>query len=373
MESAPSRRWGGCCTGPLFLGFNFIKDAAVESHDPKPTITCGQLFPSPWGEGLRVTDRPVPPVQLCVSAVSRLRFSIAFPSQNPYQLPMKYTIASFLVTMVVAVSSIAAEVGTGPSFKGPIGLQLYSLRAEFTRTVPATLEKVRAFGFKTVETAGTYNLSPEKFRELLDRNSLKAVSGHFPFERYRDDVEGVAKDAKTLGLEYVGCAWVPHEGDFDEKECRNAIEVFNKAGEALKKHNLKLFYHAHGYEFAPHGDGTFMDLMMKETRPENVRFQMDIFWVVHPGHDPVKWFEKYPKRWELVHLKDMKKGVKTGEFTGKTDVSNDVALGTGQMDWPAILRAAKKAGVKYYFIEDESPTVAEQIPQSLKYLEQVKF
>jgi sugar phosphate isomerase/epimerase len=116
-----------------------------------------------------------------------------------------------------------------------------------------------------------------------------------------------------------------------------------------------------------------MDLMMKETDPENVRFQMDIFWVVHPGHDPVKWLEKYPKRWELVHLKDMKKGVKTGEFTGKTDVANDVALGTGQMDWPAILRAAKKAGVKYYFIEDESPTVTEQIPQSLKYLEKVKF
>src|SRR4030095_5554267 len=100
---------------------------------------------------------------------------------------MRYTITSLLVTTVVTASSIAAEVGTGPSFKGPVGLQLYSLRAEFTRTVTANLEKVRAFGFKPVETAGTYNLSPEKFKELLDRNSLKAVSGHFPFERYRDD------------------------------------------------------------------------------------------------------------------------------------------------------------------------------------------
>jgi sugar phosphate isomerase/epimerase len=193
----------------------------------------------------------------------------------------------------------ADKVGVGPSFKGPIGLQLYSLRGEFTRNVPATVEKVRDFGFKIVETAGTYNLSPAKFKELLDQSHLKAVSGHFPFERYRDDVEGVARDAKTLGLEYVGCAWAPHEGDFDEKECRNAIEVFNKAGAALKKQNLKFFYHAHGYEFAPHAGGTYMDLMMKETDPENVRFQMDIFWVVHPGHDPVKWLEKYPKRWEL--------------------------------------------------------------------------
>jgi sugar phosphate isomerase/epimerase len=286
---------------------------------------------------------------------------------------MKSTFCGLALVFAAVITHGAGNAGVGPSFKGPIGLQLYSLRGEFTRNVPATAEKVRDFGFKIVETAGTYNLSPAKFKELLDQNGLKAVSGHFPFERYRDDVENVARDAKTLGLEYVGCAWAPHEGEFDEKECRDAIEVFNKAGAALKKHNLKFFYHAHGYEFAPHAGGTYMDLMMKETDPENVRFQMDIFWVVHPGHDPVKWLEKYPKRWELVHLKDMKKGVKTGEFTGKTDVANDVPLGTGQMNWPAILRAAKKAGVKYYFIEDESPTVAEQIPQSLKYLEQVKF
>jgi sugar phosphate isomerase/epimerase len=100
---------------------------------------------------------------------------------------------------------------------------------------------------------------------------------------------------------------------------------------------------------------------------------MDVFWVVHPGQDPVKLLEKYKGRWELMHLKDMRKGVKTGELTGKTDVTNDVVLGTGQMDWPAILKAAKKAGVKWYFIEDESPTAAEQIPQSLAFLETVKF
>jgi sugar phosphate isomerase/epimerase len=282
-------------------------------------------------------------------------------------------IAAVLVLLLILDLGAADNVGTGPSFKGPIGLQLYSLRGEFTRNVPATVEKVRDFGFKIVETAGTYNLSPAKFRELLDKNGLKAVSGHFPFERYRDDVEGVAKDAKALGLEYVGCAWIPHEAEFDQKECRAAIDVFNRAGEELKKQDLKFFYHAHGYEFAPHADGTFMDLIMRETKPEHVRFEMDIFWVMHPGHDPVKWFEKYPKRWELVHLKDMKKGLKTGVFTGKSDVTNDVPLGTGQMDWPAILRAAKKAGVKYYFIEDESPTVTEQIPQSLKFLEQVRF
>ena len=289
--------------------------------------------------------------------------------------PMKPSLRCSLPLLCsAALTAFAAEkdAGTGSSFKGPIGLQLYSLRGEFIRNVPGTVEKVKGYGFKIVELAGTYNLPPEKFKQLLDVNGLKPVSGHFPFERYRDDVESVAREAKALGLEYAGCAWIAHKDEFDEEECREAIAIFNRAGEALAKHNLKFFYHCHGYEFRPHGDGTFMDLLIKETNPKFVRYEMDVFWVMHPGQDPVKWLEKYPERWELLHVKDMKKGVK-GDFTGKSDVANDVVLGTGQMDWPAILKAAKKAGVKYYFIEDESPTAADQIPQSLRYLEEVKF
>jgi len=92
-----------------------------------------------------------------------------------------------------------------------------------------------------------------------------------------------------------------------------------------------------------------------------------------PGQDPVKLLEKYGSRFELMHVKDMKKGTQTGDLTGKSDVKNDVTLGTGMMDWPAILKAAQRAGVKWYFIEDESPTSAQQIPLSLRYLERVKF
>ena len=121
------------------------------------------------------------------------------------------------------------------------------------------------------------------------------------------------------------------------------------------------------------GQGTLFDLLMAETKPKLVSYEMDIFWVVFPNQDPVKLFQKYGRRWTLVHLKDMKKGTPRGALTGGTDVRNDVALGAGLMDLPAILKAAKKAGVKYYFIEDESPSSEEQIPQSLAYLEQVRF
>ena len=258
------------------------------------------------------------------------------------------------------------------SFKGPIGLQLYSLRAQFAKDVPGTMAKVHSFGIKYVETASTYNLTPEDFKKLLAANELKAISGHFPYDRYRDDPEGVARDAAALGLQYAGCAWITHKDPFDEKQCHDAAKVFNRAGEILARRGIKFFYHTHGYEFQPHGNGTLLDLLMKETKPEFVCYEMDVFWIVHPGQNPAALLEKYGKRFELMHVKDMKKGTK-GDLTGHSDVNNDVALGTGVMNWPEILRAAKRAGVKWYFIEDESATSEQQIPVSLRFLDEVKF
>src|ERR1700682_4939630 len=261
----------------------------------------------------------------------------------------------------------------GQNFKERIGLQLYSLREQFAKDVPKTLDQVRGFGIKYVETHSTYGLTPEKFRAELDSRGLKAVSGHFAYERCRDDVEGVAREAKILGEQYVGCAWIPHKDPFDEKACREAIMVFNRAGEALAKHGLKFFYRTHGYEFLPYGKGTFFDLMMAETKPQFVHYEMDVFWIVHPGQDPVKLLEKYGSRFELMHIKDMKRGTPTGLFTGHADVTSNVTLGAGTLDWPGIFKAARKAGVKWYFIEDESPASVQQIPQSLSYLEKLKF
>ncbi len=281
--------------------------------------------------------------------------------------------ASLAAVLITPSPAAGASVGTGPSFKGPIGLQLYSLRDQFGKDVPGTLDEVKKLGFKYAEIAGTYGMTAEQFTAQLEGRGIKAIGAHFDYNRYRTDPEGVAREAKSLGLQYAGCAWIPHQGDFDEKTCREAVAVFNKAGEVMARNGLKFFYHVHGYEFQPHDKGTLFDLLMAETDPKTVSYEMDIFWVVFPNQDPVKLFHKYGKRWELVHLKDMKKGTPTGALTGGTDVRNDVALGTGLMDLPAILKAAKKAGVKYYFIEDESPWSEQQIPESLRFLEQVKF
>ena len=167
-------------------------------------------------------------------------------------------------------------------------------------------------------------------------------------------------------------SWIPHKtGNFNFENARKAVEDFNKAGKLLKENGLTLCYHAHGYEFQPYENGTLLDYIMKNTNPEYVSFEMDVFWIWFGGGDPVSLLKKYGNRWKLMHLKDMRIGTKK-DLTGLTPGTNDVPLGTGEIDIPAILRAAKKVGIKHYFIEDESDHVIVQVPQSIAYLRGLK-
>jgi sugar phosphate isomerase/epimerase len=252
---------------------------------------------------------------------------------------------------------------------------LYSLRSQFKlKGVARTLDTVKGFGIKLVELAGTYDMEPAAFKAELDQRGLKAVSAHFPYKRWQEEPDAIAIEAKALGLEFAGCAWAGHKKPLDLKQTRQIAAVFNKAGEALAKVGVTFFYHLHGFEFHPWKDGeTLADLLIQETDPKTVKYQMDVLWIAYPGHDPVAMLNKYPDRWALMHLKDLKKGVATGDLSGKTNVEYDVTLGSGQMDWPAILKAAEGVGVKYYFIEDESSRSETQIPNSLSYLSGVTW
>src|SRR5262247_1145660 len=264
------------------------------------------------------------------------------------------------------------RAGIGPSFKGPLGLQLYSLRAEFAKDVPGTLAKVREMGFREVEMGGTYGLTPQQFRAEPDKAGLRAVSLGASFDSLRDNLETVINNAKTFGVQYVMCAWITHQRPFSEEAARRAIPVFNLAGEKLKAAGITFAYHIHGYEFHPYGSGTLFDLLAAELKPEFVSFELDVFWAFHGGQDPVALMRKYPKRFTLMHLKDMRKGEK-GNLTGNAPDDWSVALGAGQIDFPAVLREAKKAGVKWYFVEEESPTPLDNIPAGLRYLERLRF
>ncbi len=271
------------------------------------------------------------------------------------------------------IGAYGSGTGTSASFHGPVGLQLYSLRDILNKNVGLGLQYARNFGFREVELAGTYGVPPRQFRAMLDRFDLRPVSAIEDYSMFEQHIDQVIAEAKALGVRYVGTAGIPHQGTLTEAEVEGAAAVFNRAGEALAKAGLTFFYHPHGFEFVPHGNGTLFDVLMAETKPEWVSYEMDIFWIVHPGLDPVKLLAKYPNRWVLMHLKDMRQGTKTGLVNETEDVRNDVPIGSGQIDMPAVLREAQRIGVKHYFIEDESPISVEQIPQSVRYLESLAW
>lgn len=284
-------------------------------------------------------------------------------------------LAGFVFFMFGA-ETLAAEktVGTGKSFRGPVGIQIYSLRDQIRKDGAPALDFLKEQGFQYVEigVGNHYGLSKEDMRKALKERGLVPIAAHGGYEFLRDKTEEAIAEAKFFGLKYMGVAWVSHQSPLDEKQVLEIAEVFNEVGKKCKEAGIQFFYHNHGYEFYPYKDGTLFDLLMEKTDPELVKYQMDILWVVHPGQNPVELLKKYPDRWTLVHLKDLKKGVK-GDLSGGTSTDNDVVLGTGQVDYPAVLKAAREIGVEFYFIEDESKDVLKQVPQSLKFLETVEF
>ena len=251
-------------------------------------------------------------------------------------------------------------------------LQLYSFRAQFAKDVPGTMAKVQSMGVKYVELAGTYGLSVPDFLKLLQKHNLTPIGTGVDFDVLEKNPQQAVDDAKTLGVKYVVCFWIPHKGnEFTIEDVNKAVTVFNKAGKLLKDNGFSFCYHPHGYEFRPYGNGTLFDELAKNLDPRYVNFEMDTYWIKHPGQDPVALLQKYPKRFPLLHVKDRKIGT-VGNQNGQTDVETNVVLGTGDVGLPAILKQAAKIGVEYAIIEDESSRSEAQVPLSIAFLKGVK-
>ncbi len=253
-----------------------------------------------------------------------------------------------------------------------IGLQLYSLRREIPKDVPGSLSLISSWGIKEIEGGGSYNMTMDEYKALLKKNKLKMVSIGADFNQLAKDPAAVVANAKQFGAKYVMCAWIPHTGtDFTLADTENAIDVFNKAGKVLAEAGITFCYHPHGYEFRPHDGGTLFDLMAKNMNPKYANFEMDVFWVKHPGQDPVALLKKYPNRFPLMHLKDRRPGTEGNQF-GTADDETNVVLGAGDVGIADIMKIAPKYGVKHFFIEDESVHAVDQIPQSLTFLKSLK-
>ena len=281
--------------------------------------------------------------------------------QNGLAIIRKYSLMILLLFVTTAVFS-----------QTQIGVQFYTFRNQFAKDVPGTLEMISKMGIKEVEGGGTFGLPEADYKELLKKNNLTMVSVGADFSDLAKDPQKAVDEAKKYGAKYVVCFWIPHNGnEFTFDDAKNAVTVFNNAGKVLAANGLKFCYHAHGFEFRPYENGTLFDYMAKELNPAWANFEMDVFWVKHPGQEPVALLEKYPNRFLLMHLKDRKPGT-SGNQNGQADDETNVVLGTGDVGIAAIMKVAKKAGVQHYFIEDESPRSVDQVPQSLVFLKSLK-
>ncbi len=249
------------------------------------------------------------------------------------------------------------------------GVVSFTFRNQFDEDVPGTLDFIREVGITNIEFSNLFGKTAEEMRALLDERGMVCTSFGANYQAFSENLEQVIHDATTLGARHVRLAWFPHEAPFDLDDARRAVTFFNDIGRQLAEHDLAFSYHNHGYEFVEHGDGTLFDYIVQNTDPEYVNFQMDVFWVVWPGHDPVELLQRYPDRFRLMHLKDMLEGV-TGDLTGRTPDRNVymVPLGDGQVDFHAILVAAQNTSIEYFYIEDEIEDVMNSVPQGFQHI-----
>jgi sugar phosphate isomerase/epimerase len=243
-----------------------------------------------------------------------------------------------------------------------IGLQLYTVRDAMKSDVAGTLAKVAQIGYREVEFAGLFGHSPKEARAMLDKDGLTAPSSHVPYETLGADWEKTLEDAKTLGQSYIVLPSVDDQLLKQADSLNKLVETMNRAGEASKKAGIQFAYHNHAKEFVDVNGKLAYDILLQQTDPNLVKMEMDLYWITKAGHDPLVYFEKYPGRFPLVHVKDM---AKDGGFAD---------VGSGTMDFKKIFAQSDKAGIKHYFVENDQPkSPFEDIRISFDYLEKLRF
>jgi sugar phosphate isomerase/epimerase len=261
-----------------------------------------------------------------------------------------------------------------------VGVQLYTVRDAMKADFDGTLGKVAAIGYKEVEFAGYFNHSPKDVRASLDKLGLSAPSVHVSIDIVRNHLPEAIEAAKIIGHKYIVCPWIDEADRKSPDGYKTYAESFNKAGETCKKAGIQFAYHNHNFEFSPaaslNGQLPY-DFLLAKTDPNNVKMEMDLCWIIVGGQDPVRYFERYPGRFPLVHVKDISKlpdpaAAKAGPLS-MDDIENTMtAAGSGAIDWKRIFARADQAGIKHYFFEDDKPKDPFAIlADSYKYLSQL--
>jgi sugar phosphate isomerase/epimerase len=239
-----------------------------------------------------------------------------------------------------------------------------------------TIAKVAQIGYKNVEFAGYFGRTGKQVREIVDKNGLKAISTHVQYDELDDKFPSVIETSKEIGLEYVVCPWIPEELRKSADIWKQAAEKFNRCGEQCKKAGLTFAYHNHWFEFLPTNGVLPYDELLKMCKADLVKMEMDLCWISTTGKDPVEYFNKYPGRFPLVHVKDVKTmpKISSGGTQNFGDTVDLTEVGSGVIDWKRIFAHSEKAGIKYYIVEHDHPKQPlESIKTSHEYLTKVTF
>lgn len=259
---------------------------------------------------------------------------------------------------LAAAGMLPSWANAKSSFNYPLGLQLYSLNAEMKNDPRDTLKQVRSYGYQEVETYGFnhggnkfyWNMEPNDFRDLLQENNLSTSSGHYDIDKFllpgvtTDDrkryVDDCIKGAKVLGQQYIVWPWLDPQLRNLEK-FRLLAQTLNEIGEQVKAAGLQLLYHNHNFEFIKENGKMGYDIILRETDPQLVKLELDLYWATRSGQDTHQLFKSNPGRFEIWHMKDM----------DKKDPDLHTVVGDGTIDFRKILPDAKLSGVKHVFVE----------------------
>jgi sugar phosphate isomerase/epimerase len=228
-----------------------------------------------------------------------------------------------------------------------VGLQLYTVRGLMQHGVEGTLEQVAASGYRLVETAGPYDRQPAALRELLGRYGLRSPSGHYPLEQVESGAAFAT--AQALGQEFVVVPSIPRNLHDSRAAFVELANRFNRIGEKCRAAGFRFAYHNHNFEFETFG-GTApaYDTLLANTDPAVVSFELDAYWAYKAGYDPVQYFERYPGRFALLHVKD-----------GTAPLERAmVDVGKGVIDFGRLFATARAAGLRYAFVEHDQPADA---------------
>lgn len=263
---------------------------------------------------------------------------------------MKYTRKSFLkLSGALAIGAVPFLKACAPSTRSasPFGIQLYTLRDIIGDDPEGTIRTLADYGYKQIESyegpMGIFwNMGHNNFKSFLDDVGISMVSTHANvFQNYEQKVEQLAE----IGVPYITCPYIGDQGSIDAY--KEMAETFNNLGEIANNAGIKFAYHNHAYTFEEMDGQIPQQILMDETDPDLVEYQMDIYWVEAAGQDSIDWINRYPGRFTSCHIKDL----------GRTDGGHEsVVVGTGTIDFPAIVDVAKDNGMEYYLVEQEAYT-----------------